>query len=241
MATLIVLAVLLAQDVPCRDAGAPDLALAAERGEAFDLAGAAAAAFTAAGFGCVEAEIAGHYLRGLLAAREAYRQFASAASLAPVMIEVSAIQARASEEPTLAALAVAVLRAAVAAAQRERDELALRLDHAIRLESVQLEASARGLPIVTAHEVAGDLWLEIHAYDEARQAYQRAANRVGPTPRVTLGLARVATGRNETDVACGLYRDFVAQWASSTEGAAELSEARSYLQLPPCTAPGTAP
>ena len=50
----------------------------------------------------------------------------------------------------------------------------------------------QGAPIVSAYEVAGDLWLQVHRFDDARRAYVTAAEQVGSTRRVTLGLARTA-------------------------------------------------
>jgi hypothetical protein len=62
---VLVALVWLAQLEPCHAQAEPYLAMAAEQADAFDLARAAAAAFAGAGYGCPEAEVAGHYLRGL--------------------------------------------------------------------------------------------------------------------------------------------------------------------------------
>jgi hypothetical protein len=45
---------------------------------------------------------------------------------------------------------------------------------------------------VSPLEVAGDLWLQLYGYDEARAAYLRAAAYLGMTPRVKAGLDRIA-------------------------------------------------
>src|SRR5688500_18000113 len=95
MLALVISLVLLQQPPACRDQAAPYLASAEERGESFDLVGAAEMFFDAAGQWCIDAEIAGHYLRGLVAAREAYRHGGSPASLAAVRLAVAAIDARA--------------------------------------------------------------------------------------------------------------------------------------------------
>jgi TolA-binding protein len=92
----------------------------------------------------------------------------------------------------------------------------------------------RGLPMVTAHEVAGDLWLQVHRYDDARQAYERAARRVGPTPRVTLGLARVAVRLDATSTACSQYRRLLASWKFQGTDPPEIAEARAFLRGPAC-------
>ena len=234
MFVLVVALSLMQQPVGCRDQAAPFLASALERGELFDLPGAADIFFAASGQWCVDAEIAGHYLRGLSAAREAYRQGGSPDSLAPVRLAVAAIDARAHLAPALAATARAVLLAAAAAAQSERDEMSLLIDHAIRLENVQLEAGQQPLPVVTAHEAAGDLWLQVHRYEDAQRAYQQARARVGLMPRVMLGLARSAARLKATPDACDQYRRLIAWWDTRRDQPPEIVEARAFIAQPGC-------
>ena len=227
---------LMQQPAVCRDQAAPFLARALERGELFDLSGAADVLFAASGQWCIDAEIAGHYLRGLIAAREAWRQGGSPDSLAPVRLAIAAIDNRAHLAPAMAATARAVLQAAAAAAQSERDEMALYLDHARRLESVQIEVGQAPLPVLTAHEAAGDLWLQVHRYEDAKRAYQEALQRVGAQPRVMLGLARSAARLKDTAAACLEYRRLLAWWDTRSEQPMEIVEARAFVAQPDCTA-----
>ena len=132
-------------------------------------------------------DVARVYAEGLTAARAAYAAGGSPESLAPVMRAVAELERGRGIHAEIAAV---VLRAAAAAAQSERDELALLIEHAVRLEAVQLEAKQPPLPGVTAHEAAGDLWLQVHGYPESRQAYELAAARLGMTARIREGLAR---------------------------------------------------
>jgi hypothetical protein len=90
-----------------------------------------------------------------------------------------------------AEIARLVLLAAAAAAQSERDEMAVYLTHAVEMESLQRAAGQPGAPGLSALEAAGDLWLQVYRYDEARAAYERAAREIGMTPRVKAGLARL--------------------------------------------------
>jgi tetratricopeptide (TPR) repeat protein len=236
----LVLSLLLAQEPPaCRDQAAPFIASALERGEQFDLAGASDMFFLASGQLCIEAEIAGHYLRGLVAARDAYRQGGSPESLVPVNLAIAAIDARAPLAPAQAATARAVLLAASAAAQSERDEMALLLEHAVRLEAIQIEAGQSPLPIATAHDVAGDLWLQVHRYEEAQAAYQLARMRIGASPRVMLGLARTAVRLKDPASACDHFRRLLAWWDTRSDGPAEIAEARTFVAQPACVAPVT--
>jgi hypothetical protein len=66
------------------------------------------------------------------------------------------------------------------------------LTHAIAMESLQFAAGQPGAPVLSAHEVAGELWLQVHRFEEARAAFERAVEQFGPTPRITEGLARAA-------------------------------------------------
>lgn len=92
--------------------------------------------------------------------------------------------------------------------------------------------------MISAHE-AGDLWLQVHRYDDARRAYTRAAERGGVTPRSTLGLGRLAVRIDALATACSQYRALVAAWKVSGPEPSELSEARMFLTNPTCQGPVT--
>lgn len=232
---VLVLALALAQEIgTCRVQAEPYIESAKERGEMFDLAGAAALYFEGSGQWCVEAEVAGHYLRGLAAARAAYRDGGTPASLAPTRLALAAIEARAAEAPAMVPIARAVLMAASAAAQSERDEMALHLEHAARLEAIQIEASQPPLPVVSAHEAAGDLWLQVHRYEDARRAYELAREHVGATPRVMLGLARTSARLGDVAAACTEFARLLAWWDTRREEPLEILEARQFRSRPEC-------
>lgn len=239
MLELILALALIQEPGTCRVQAEPYIASALERGEEFNLAAAAEIYFAGSGQLCVEAELAGHYLRGLLAARAAYKDGGSEASLAPTRLAIAAIDARAVEAPAFAAMARAVLLAAAAAAQSERDEMALHLEHAVRLEAVQVEAGQDPLPVATAHDVAGDLWLQVHRYEEARRAYERALERIGPGPRTLIGLARSLARTANVPAACGYYRRLLDWWDTRRDQPAEIAEARLFVAGDDCAAPAT--
>jgi hypothetical protein len=229
---LLVLALL--QELQCRGDAAQQVAAARSLGDVFDLTGAANDYFAAAAGGCAEAEVPGHYLRGLLAARAAHTQFGSRESLVPVRDAIAMIDARGGTTPGLPQVARVVLQAAIAAAQSERPEMALLLEHAVRLEGVQLDARQPALPVVTAHEAAGDLWLLVRDYENARRAYRRAEERIGTTPRVTLGLARAADRSSDVMNACRQFEAFVRWWGRRPGEPPEVAEARAYVARPAC-------
>jgi hypothetical protein len=226
----------LVQGAACEASGRVHLQAAAERAARFDVRGAADAYAAAAADGCADASVAAHYLRGLAAARDAYDAGGSPDSLAAVVQAMAALEPEAAR-PGLAQIARVVLQAAAAAAQSERGEMALLLDHATRLELVQIEARQPPLPGVTAHEVAGDLWLQVHRYAEAGRAYELAGSRTGRSHRVVLGLARVAARLQDDEGACRTYRELL-QRLTAIEAVAERAEAEAFVARDGCVGTG---
>jgi len=220
--------------------GAALLAEALERASLFDLPGAAARAEDARARGCDEAAVAGIYFRGLVAAREAARFGGSPESLQPVVRAVAALDEPARTRP-VAAIAQAVLRAAAAAAQSEREDMALHIEHAASLEALQLAAGHPGAPGVRAHEAGGELWLQVHRYEDARQFLVRASTELGATPRITLGLARTSARLGDSRAACDRYRALARAMRGWAAEAPEAAEARAYLSQPACGSPGPPP
>ena len=174
----------------CSPAALADIKEASARVQAFDLAGAVDHLRQQWARGCEDTQIAGLYLAGLFAAMEAYKQGGSAESLVPVRDAIAALEKISGQAPGSAEIARLVLVAASAAAQSEREEMGAFLMHAIAMESLQLAAGQPGAPVLSALEVAGELWLQVHRFDEAHAAFERAAQQVGTTPRIADGLAR---------------------------------------------------
>jgi hypothetical protein len=230
----VLLALVLAQAPQCSPQATTLMNAAAERATLFDLAGAAQRLQAAVMSGCRDAVVASAYLRGLIAAREAYRFGGSPESLTPVLETIAILESASTGTNDLPIIAAFVLKAAAAAAQSERDDLSFMIEHAMQLEGAMRFAGRPGLPLVTSYEVAGDLWLQVHRYDDARKAYERARNRVGDTPRVRLGLARVAARLDAVATACTQYRRLVTYWKSRPENPPEIAEARAYLSGPAC-------
>ena len=231
MTALLLFAML--QDASCRGDAARHIVNGMRLGAAFDLSGAADAYAEAEKAGCAEAGVSATYLRGLIAARAADAQFGAPASFQPLRQAIAMLDVAAKTDP-MARLARAVLLAAVPAAQHERAEMSLLIEEMLRLETLQLEAGFPGLPGVTAHEAAAMFWLQLHAYDEASRAFEIAERRVGTTPLVLLGFARVAVGQADMPVACARYRSLIAWWGDRAGEPAEMAEARAYLRQPQC-------
>lgn len=206
------------------------IAKAAVLADAFNVTGAAAQLDGPPWSHCSRSAVVAVYLHGLMAARQAYARGGDQASLRPVREAIARLDSASKAGSRPAELASLVLQAAASAAQSEREEMAVFLEHALRIESSQLEAGLSSAPIVTAHEAAGDLWLQVHQYARARDAYQSAVKRLGAKPRLTLGLARVAVRLKQTGTACAEYRSLLERWHWAPEGPAEIDEARTFAQ-----------
>jgi tetratricopeptide (TPR) repeat protein len=227
LAVLLTLSVLQSSVCAAENAA---LAAAAARAAGFDLEGAVSRLNGESLRGCARAEMAVVYLRGLIAARQAYDRGGDPASLGPVREAIARLDAYAKAGSRPAEMAGLVLRAAASAAQSERDEMGVFLQHVLEMEALQLEAGAPGAPVATAHETAGDLWLQVHQYDRARDAYRRALERLGPRPRLTFGLGRAAARLKETARACAEYQRLFEDWHWAPKGPAEVDEARLFKQ-----------
>jgi hypothetical protein len=226
---VVALAFLLAMaQAPCPADAAALMAEGASRAGEFDVPGAAERMDRAAAGGCESARVAALYLRGLLASREAFSQGAPPAALAPVRDAIVELERMAGNRPGQAELVRLILRAAAASAQSERDEMALYLEHAIQMEAVQRATGQPGAPVLGALEVAGDLWLQVFRYEEARRMYQRAIADGGATMRALAGLARTAA-RLKLETACEEYRMLVDRWGSRASEPTEIAEARAYV------------
>jgi hypothetical protein len=186
---------LAAAQAPCSPEARQLVSIASERAEAPDLTAAIDALHAAAAQGCSDAEIGELYLRGLVGAREAFRQGAPPSSLVLVNAAIAALEQIAQSQPGPAEIARLMLHAAAAAAQSERDEMALYLEHAEGMDALLREAGQPAAPVLTVAEISGELWLQVHRYDDARAAFMKAATQVGMTPRVAAGLARVEAAR----------------------------------------------
>ena len=233
-ALLLVLGLLQAPS--CSGDAASHVSDALRRGLIFDLDGAATAYAAAVRAGCPSARAPSIYLRGLLAARAAAAQFGTAASLQPLQQAMLDLEPFAASDPVARTMQT-VLRAAMPAAQRERAEMTLFIDEMLRMESLQLEAKQPPLPVLSAHEVAGLLWLQMHRYEEARRAFEVAARLIGQTPHVLIGAARAAAGAKNVPAACGQYRLLLAWWNDRGGPPPEITEAQAFVAQPQCRAP----
>ena len=141
-------------------------------------------------------------MAGWLAARALVPKGGAVEFLGPVNERLKQLD----EMPNMSArYAEIAIRAAVSAAQEEREEMALLLTHARDLSN-QMAAGNRPpaewpLPI---DELEGELWLEVDRYTEARDAFERATN-TNPSPNAWIGLARSSDKLGDTVTACRAY------------------------------------
>lgn len=203
--TFAALALWLALGASCPSEAAARLRDAEARAEALDLEGALAQYRSAGAAGCDEAAETATYLEALAAARAAYALGGPVDALAPVRALAASLGARSGGAPGTLELQRLLLLAAAAAAQSEREEMRLLLDHATTMETLLVAGGQPAAPVVPAHVLAGELWLQVHRYEDARGAFELAAETTGPSLRVRLGLARALARLGDTAGACRAY------------------------------------
>ena len=141
-------------------------------------------------------------MEGWVAARAIAPKGGALELLGPVNVRLKELD----EIPRMSArYAETAIRAAVSAAQEERDEMALLLEHARSLSD--LIGLGGGTPAewpLPIDELEGELWLEVDRFPEARDAYDRAT-KLKPTPNAWIGLARSADKLGDRVTACRSY------------------------------------
>ena len=140
-------------------------------------------------------------MEGWIAARALAPKGGALEFLGPVNLRLKALDAFPDTPARYAEIAI---RAAVSAAQEERDELALLLAHARDLSNqMQLIGSPAQWPL-PIDELEGELWLEVDRFTDAREAYERAT-KLHPTPNAWIGLARASDRLGDVVTACRAY------------------------------------
>lgn len=149
----------------------------------------------------VDREVQRLAMEGWVAARELAPRGGALELLGPVNLRLRALDGL----PGVAArYADVAIRAAVSAAQDERDEMEVFLAHARDLSDTMALAGAPAQWPLPIDELAGELWLEVDRYTEARDAYLRAT-RVKPTANAWVGLARASDRLGDLVAACAAY------------------------------------
>jgi hypothetical protein len=138
---------------------------------------------------------------GWVAARALAPKGGALELLGPVNARLRELDRMANRSARYAEVAI---RAAVSAAQEERDEMQLFLEHARDL-SRQLELAGTPaqypLPI---DELEGELWLEVDRFLDAKAAYERAV-KSKPSVNALIGLARTNDKLGDVIGACAAY------------------------------------
>lgn len=157
----------------------------------------------------VDREVQKAAIEGWVAARAIAPKGGALELLGPVNLRLKALDALPG---TAARYADVAIRAAISAAQEEREELGVFLAHARDLSSTMALTGAPAQWPLPIDELEGELWFEVDRYPEARDAFQRAT-RLKPTPNALIGLARASDRLGDVVTACAAYTQ-----ASSTAG-----------------------
>lgn len=122
------------------------------------------------------------------------------------------------------------VRAAAAAAQEERDEMAVILARARSVDDLLVQAGLGADPVVALPELEGDLWLQVSRFRDAVEAYRLAVTQPGPKrPRAWLGLARAHARLGADTDARAAAREVAALWHRADADLPELAELRALL------------
>lgn len=169
-------------------------------------------------------------LRGWLAAIAAGDRGGAAEALQPAQAALDALASAAAGPPSAGAYAAALLRGAVAAAQDEREELQVWVEHARDLSErlgAGREAPRWPLPVDVAE---GELWYLVDDFELSEAAFTRALASPPETPFAWRGLARARDRRGDRRGACAAYRRTL---AVAQPGSGIAAEARGYVLV--CT------
>lgn len=148
-------------------------------------------------------------MEGWAEARALAPRGGAVALLGPVNLRLKALDAIPG---TAARYAEIAIRAAVSAAQEERDEMGLLLEHGRDLSNQMELIGAPAQWPLPIDELEGELWLEVDRVTESRDAYARAT-KLHPTPNAWIGLARASDRLGDVVTACRAYTA-----AKSTKG-----------------------
>ena len=165
---------------------------------------------------------------GWLAAASAQAAGGTEESLAGVRGALAVLEPGGTAPSTDAALAAAVLHAAAAAAQSEREEMRIWLEHAADLAR-RLAPGTWAWPMAPA-VAEGELWLALHDPAMADAAFQRALAD-GVTPVALRGLGRARAGGDNMKGGCEPYREALALVEAERPDGPLAVEARAFLRL----------
>ncbi|MGE3843824.1 MAG: tetratricopeptide repeat protein [Vicinamibacterales bacterium] len=158
------------------------------------------------------------YIRGVLAARWAWPG-GSREHLDVARDAADRLSLLASTEGTFSRSAVrqAAILAAMAGAQEEREQLTLLLGHAAHLDT---QLDGLGAPpdrILPLSELAGELWLRIHRFDDAERYYRTVVERFPERSWAWVGLARAARDAGRLDAARTAATRVLAAWSGDED------------------------
>jgi tetratricopeptide (TPR) repeat protein len=120
--------------------------------------------------------------------------------------------------------------AAIAAAQEEREEMHIFLTQAIWIDERRPDRPRVVQPVLPIRELAGDLWLLVARFADARDEYATVLQSHSERARALIGLARAAARDGDRPAARDAYRRVLDGWRDADADRPELAEARQYLE-----------
>ena len=187
---------------------------------------AARAALEVDGDRCVRSRMAMLSLRGWAEARALAPLGGPVDAQGDVRRTLDQLRALASEPTSSLEVEYAetCIRAAIAAAQDERPEMELLLNHARDIAERLASRDRRAVWPRAFNIIAGELWFEVDRFSDALAAYERAVRADG-SPLAITGVARSLMRLGRFDEACTAYRG-VGDASPALRGAAARDLAR---------------
>ena len=164
------------------------------------------------------AAVGGHLANGISAVRTGDLAAAAAAAAALAALD-GAVAAIAHHEVT----------ALLHTARGDADAAAASMDKAIELAESRGAPRGAPAPLKPAHELYGEILLELGRPAEAVEQFKRSLQRTPNRSLSLRGLARAAVVADDADTARTQYAQLVAQWRGA-EDAPTVEEARQFLR-----------
>jgi len=140
----------------------------------------------------------------------------------------AAAAALAELDGMVAAIAHQEVTALVSAARNEADAAIAAMDKAIEMAKSRGAPRGAPTPVKPAHELYGEILLELDRPGEAAEQFERSLLRTPNRSLSLRGLARAAMAGGDLDTARAQYAQLVAQWRGADD-AALVREARQFL------------
>ncbi len=128
-------------------------------------------------------------------------------------------------------MAIQAKEAAARAAQADRnfDDAMASMNQAAAIEDSIYALSQPPYPPIPAHEMYGNMLMEINRPAEAEKQYTEALERTPGRPKAIYGIARAAAALGDSKTAAKRYTQFLSAWRDADQDLPETGLAKRFL------------